>query len=222
MSAGVTFGRYVAKLFLVISLTAGAATAASDSTIEILVDASFTPSAAMGVLLHGAESVQRRDVTYTQTTHGIVVQIPFQQEQIAPGTTATAIVMSAEGETAFGQVRPVYASQDGKLPLSLPTCILKSDDKLDPSSQIALFESLVTLRSQLTENLRKQVEKELSSEVVSRISRLEDLFGLHRAVPVGMDRTPAEIADRLSRLAETVRNYRLNQESLKSAKASTQ
>ena len=199
-----------ALLGFMITLTSSAA--AEIYQIEIDVKNAPTPDAVVGLLL---TSDGTTEVTETEIIEGpdgtLLVSFPYESEEIVQETLATALVKSANGEVAFGSMKPVHTPGPKDSFLRVPECPIEPTP-VRFQSQLSSIEHLVKIRSEHRVNRYKLVSQVLSGDLLNQLKKFEKGFGLQTGTELSADLHPVELVDRLSRLHHALRNATVHHE----------
>ena len=186
---------------------------AQDRSIEINVNANFKPVSMLGLLMTEGKTIQKSISKSEQISDDVtMLTIPYQPEEVDSGTLATAMLIGPDGEVAMGDVKLITGSRSTKSFHSLPEC---SDELNVPpglSDQVGLLESLVEIRSARREGNQLRISQIMSGPFLEKLRRLEKGFGMKHATKLSEDLTAFELVDRLSRLANAIKNYQTSKQ----------
>jgi hypothetical protein len=201
-------------LFLAASLHLAVAGIANAQTAEVVIDTKLEPTSAAGFVMTTA-GTSRVDATFSKLENGMLaVSFPFS----APGEgeevpEITAVVTAANGEMAFGQVRPLTAPDPKKLLIELPECELEEPPASPSVEQLGLLLKLVEVRSARRELAQIKVNRLMEGPFLEKLRKLEDGFGLAAGeVPLDVNLSSVELVTRLSKIAIAIKNYELHKE----------
>lgn len=177
---------------------------------EVEVESPFTPIRAVGFIIGHGTSRQVAAESFREGRAGTwIVRVPLPNEALDPNGFVTAVVMDDEARMAFGTVKPLAAPDTLDSWADLVTCQDEPSSLRNASlaGKLALLESLVTLRAKRRENVQAQTRQALDEAFVERLAKLERGFGLTDVTPLSADLPPALLAQRLARIANTLRNF---------------
>lgn len=186
------------------------ATAAhAQNTVQIQVQPSARPISVLGMII-SKRGVLTQPIGIENlkplTTGGFIVPVALTSE-ISSDAFVTALVVQEDKGIVMGDVRPATAASTPSYH-TLPDCPPERAETGDVPGKLGLLDSLVKLRTDLREKYLAELQKQLTPDLVARLTRLEELFGIKQHPPLSADLPPAILADRLSRLMEAVNNYR--------------
>jgi len=195
----------IARFIMLCVLFSTTGTASADNLVEVDVRARFDPIAAVGLIMMDGKTRQVPQARMKQIGDDIVVSFPYNSSEL--DGRVTAMVVSNDGELAFGSVKPIRYNKYSRH--SIPACA----DEIPSStsgveSQLALLESLVQIRSERRATYRDNLAKELSGDFLKRLQDLESGLGLQPESELSADFEPVELADRLSRLKNAIRQFK--------------
>lgn len=176
--------------------------------IEIVVQSSFDPERAVGVLFSERGTVQQPVPKPQRIDESfVVVRVPYRDD-LPRDTMATAVLYGPDGRTAMGSVRPVFSPDPREAFLSIPDCAPETLPNAPLQNQLSMLESLVQLRSQRRGLAQVKVAQEMSDAVVLQLRKLEKGFGLRYESELSPDLPPVELIDRLYRILSAIRTVR--------------
>ena len=181
-------------------------------TVSVYVKSVMQPEKAVGLIFSSAGALQVKASEVTSTGSGtLVVTFPYDDEQIAPDAMASAIVISPEGDTAYGLIKPLVSNSLKDSYFSLPVCE-EDEPSMSLHSELSLIKKLVKVRTKMRLNRHTQIKQMLSKEKLSKLRGIEEGFGLPHTTELTADVDPAELVDRFTRIYSAIRNYRLEKE----------
>jgi len=180
----------------------------AQNIVDVDVKANFSPVAAVGIIMVGGDTRQETMVKFEQVNEGnVVVSFPYSRSDLDKHATVSAIVVSEEGELAFGSVKPVR--YDVGSIHSIPQCEEESViSTVGLESQVALLESLLQIRSERRSTYQANLNRELSGDFLNRLMELESGLGLQAYPALSPDTDPVELTDRLSRLKNSIQQFK--------------
>ncbi len=209
----------LSALTILISLgaRAWAAEESVPKNIHVDIEAPFEPAALVGLILTTKGSIEQPVSNFKRAKPGIIVAaVPYHEEELPRDAMVTAVAMSAQGEVAFGNVRPIFSPDSRDSFSEIPQCTPQRVSKAALEGQLSLLESIVEVRAQRRGVLQVQIAQTMTDEFVARLNKLERGFGLSRPADMRSDMNAVELVDRLSRLLEAMKTY---QNSIKKSEA---
>ena len=190
---------------------------AADKSVEVLVDAGFTPTKTIGLLVSSSGTIQKKETKVTRRDNTtIIVSFSADDSELKEDTMATAIVVGEQGEQAWGEVAPVHF-QKGEQPWWNMEACPKDKFAIGVIQDESALESLVQIRVARRKIFQAKLARELEDGLADSIATTEEFFGLKRDVPVGPDLSPDKLSDRFSRLTAALKSYRKAKEREKAA-----
>lgn len=188
--------------------------------IEINVASDFEPANAVGFVFTPTKIVEKKPLSLRKTREGFsVVSFSFDQSDATKDAYVSAMVTSAEGQRAFGDVRRLDSSDPRETFFNLPACPpekLPGSVVLDRTGRIG---SLVEVRARLREASQQRVAEIMSGDFLVRLRKLEEFFGLGHGAELSPQLNPVDLVDRLSRLQLAINNYEIAKQDQQSAPA---
>lgn len=186
-----------------LTLAFGSTAAADEVQVDLTVEASFNPSAAMGLILLNDQPPQKiLPIAITRKNkHKVTVSFQINLATNDDPVFVTAILKSTDGQLAFAPVRKVKASSlsDPEVPLCTPFPVTT-----DLANHRSLIENLVRTRAKRRENRQEKLAAKLRGELLERLQRYEAIFGFQYAEQLGPHLPPIELIARLSRIKMTL------------------
>lgn len=186
-----------------------ASSAHAQNTVQIHIQPSSRPLSVLGMIISKrgvATQPVALETLKALPTGGFLVPVALSSD-IASDAFITALVVQEDKGVVMGDVRSATAESTRSY-LTLPDCPPERAGTGDVPGKLGLLDSLVKLRTDLREKYLGELQKQLTPDLVARLTRLEELFGIKQHPPLSADLPPAILADRLSRLMEAVQNYR--------------
>lgn len=200
--------RKLIKLLLVAALALPARAVAQARTVEVHVPTNMAVTNAVGLLMTGGRTIQKAVASMNQLAEDVlVVTFPYDAAELDGESFASALVVGAEGEVRYGEVKLVAGNLTSKSFLTLPECPAKEVSKLIGHDQTGLIESLVEIRAARREAHQLRISTTMQGAFLEKLQRLEKGFGFLYAKKLAPDLPPTELADRLSRLTNAIKNY---------------
>ena len=180
----------------------------AQADVELTLRASFEPTRMVGLLISPQKTIERSDVKFRKTDDGtFLVSFAVGAEDLSPETAATALAVSAQGELAFADVRPVSLPGVDKSYLSLPFCEPLPAPVPDPDvfSNVALLDSLHEVRSTRRDVLQLKIQQIMKGDFLERLQAMEQGFGISYTADLSGALPPPELTDRLQRILHALR-----------------
>lgn len=199
-----------------LGLTAFLATASAEqSTIEVVVRTANEPVQVAGLLIGGQSTRTKHDVTYRTAVDGsLIVSVPFSAADVGKDTMASALVRDQSGAIHYGEMRPLFIPALRQSFLSLPQC--QDGISIAPAFREEVYSNEGTLRNLI--DIRKaqrdvaqlKLAQELQGDLLEKVTRLEQVFGLSNDQPLSATMPPVLLQDRLNRVLVALKNYQGN------------
>lgn len=186
--------------------------AAEELKVEVVVPARFAPVTAVGILVtpegtyrlpvaDPAHSVRRRN------DQEIIVPFSVDASIIRADTYAGALAVSAEGESAFGNMKRLSPkAPEQNLVKAVPLCPVKNINDAVLAAKASEVKQLVQLRLEKRELVRKMISDALTEEVAKRLQNLEGMLGLAYGSPFSSTLPAEELSIRLERINNALQN----------------
>jgi hypothetical protein len=177
-----------------------------DAVIQINVAVPFEPTEAVGLLLSSQGVGEKRALKLEKIHEGLyVVSFGYLVGEVRKDTFASAMVSSANGETAFGDIRSLHPAAKKESFYNLPKCPPQRTSAPDPS-KFGSYEKVAHMRLERRSLYRKEIDDLMKGSFLDSLQKLEKGFGLSRGTLLSADLPPVELIDRLSRLLPVVRD----------------
>ncbi len=155
------------------------------------------------VTLHVYKEVgmtQIKGVTILPATDVRDAAVQFESELVGD----KSFFLVAEGSN--GEIHTTSVLSSSMLQ-PIDACDDKASSIHNPEEQATLVKALVTIRERYYTTARSRLQQLLTLETIADLQRLEGLFGLSKQGDLSPDAEPIELASRINRLVEAVRNY---------------
>jgi len=203
--------RFVICIFFILATNAFA----KSSDVQIVVEADFEPSSAIGLIISPKGSTQKLKTDLKTVTPGkYLVSFTPKETELGEDAYATAMLTSEEGEIAFGEVHPLIASSLHDPLFSLPKCKKQSAMNSTIQGQFALIESLSSVRAERRQVLESQVKNELKGEFLAKLQRMEEGFGIVHAEPISAELAPYDLLSRLQAISDAINDVKAQKQRL--------
>ncbi len=175
------------------------------STIDINVTANFEPTKGIGLILseQGTQQLEVRSIIRVNP-ESMVISLDYNEKEVPRDAVATALVVASDGQTAYGDLRPLLNADSKESYLKIPQCTPEKVSETRLQGQVGLLESLIEVRSARRGVAQVKVAQLMAGDFLSNLNKLEEGFGLNYPVSLSSDLTPVELIDRLSRLSQVV------------------
>ncbi len=194
---------------LVILLTVSAAFA-QEIKVEVMVAAPFEPQTAVGLLItrNGTFEYPIDDVRQSiRRLNDRQVVVTFLIEgPVYADTYASALVLSADGNAAYGGVRRVSDKSEGNAVRALAVCPVKRDSNPVLMARTSELQQLVSVRAEKRKLVRRLLEEALTDEALVKIRGLENLFGFKYEKEFAADLPAVELVTRLRKIEISLGN----------------
>ena len=198
------------SVWMVGALTLCATPGAAETEVRVHVQTAAKPLSALAMILTKRGVITKAipvEKLIPLSSGGMLIPVPIGDD--TPGDAfVTALVVQEDKAIAMADVRSVETESAGPSYLELPECPPERAETGDVPGKLGLLDSLVKLRTDLREKYIAELRKQLTPDLVARLTRLEELFGIKQEPALHPDLPPAVLAERLSRLMESVNNYR--------------
>lgn len=175
----------------------------AEKKVELQLKVPFEPAKVLGLLISSKAPIEKNNPSVTKLpAGGFVVAFSYSDSEVQDDTVATALAISAEGEIAFADVRPLIYPDVDKAYLTMPSCAEEALGEPDPDvyQNIALLELLYETRSSRREVHRVQVEQLLTGQLLERLAKIEAGMGLSYEAPLSAALPPQTLLDRLQKI----------------------
>jgi hypothetical protein len=195
---------------LLFSTSLGLAQTPAAGEVAVLVRAAFTPMQAVGIVFDAEGIREISETKISQTAQGdyrIDFSLP-PEARIGTGQLLSALVLSEEGEKAYGVVTPLDGGVVNAV-LVTPACEQKVSSSLAVAGQYALLESLVDVRLARRKYSLEKIQSMMSAPWFEKVQRIEKGFGFVHDRPLSPELNPAELNERLFHILRAIESYRL-------------
>ena len=170
------------KTALVILLSALCSIAQAEGVkVDVIVPAAFEPQTVVGVLITKDGTSEYPVADLAQNVRRIndkQVVVTFVAEgPVYADTYASALVISADGRSAYGDVRRVSDKPGDNVAKALPACPVKSINDATLMSKASELQQLVSVRLEKRKLVRDLLKEALTDDAMTKIRGLESLFG---------------------------------------------
>lgn len=177
------------------------------TTVQVEVEAGFEAASALGILM-SAEKFVHKPASKMEAGSGgkVIVSFPLENEELSGDVMASAMVMSAQGDVAFGNIKQISSEGQGASLSAIPEC--KAEEiKLTPAmSQHGVLESLVSVRVERLKYNKNRAAKLLSGEFLDRLREIERGLGFDTNEELSANLHPLDLITRLSNISQAMKN----------------
>jgi hypothetical protein len=172
-------------------------TSLADTEVSVPLKPAFEISEAIGLLISRDGTVQKMKPKISKDPSGAstIVSFPVTDDEMKEGLTASALILSKEGQYQYGPVIDVAK----RVPALLPACPIEQLGEIRPA-QLGYVKALITTRQRQREIASEKVRQLFTEEFLIRLVKLERAFGLYPGTPPSATDNPVELIDRLSRI----------------------
>lgn len=176
--------------------------------IHLDLQSSFEPTTAVGILIAPNKTIEKLEAKIEKGARGAyVITFDYLPSEIDQNTFASALALSANGEAAFAQVKPVLGNELDLALSNIPDCSSESNSGAAIAGQLALITQLVEIRTKLRTVGINKVNATLSGELLEKLRGIEKGFGLAREKDLDPSLPALELIDRLSRILSSVQHW---------------
>ena len=182
-----------------------AITQAAPQVANVPVETSLEAGRALGLLISPSGTRQVTGVEVVKAEEGgVIVSVPYDDTQIAPGTMVSAMVVDDSGAFAFGAVREL-SSSGSTAPEILPCP--EEPVTLELAHALTSIQKLVEVRNKLVEVGKQRTVHLLQGDFLNKLRKLEKGFGLVQEPELSPDLDPFLLVDRLERILNVLKTY---------------
>lgn len=140
----------------------------------------------------------------------IITFFDLNPEYLSNNTAITAFAKNRNGKLEFGNIQTFDYTGTTESFLSSVNKCEPPNVELNMQAQLSVMEKLIRIRSKLKENKKLQLQALLTPELLSRLEKTENSFGLKYSNSLNKTTNPIELVQRLYRVYHSLRNYRLS------------
>jgi hypothetical protein len=133
------------------------------------------------------------------------------RSKVQPDSVASAIATDDQGATVFASVTPAITSEARDLLASVPECPGQDSSRAISTTSPGTLKQLVDVRAERMDIVRIKLKRAMDGNVLAKLSKFEEAFGLTRSDALSPDLPPAELFDRLSSIQHALRKYQAHQ-----------
>ena len=208
--------RLKAAYQLVFSLTALIAPARAHAvdlfgeSVKVVVRAESKPPIvkASGIVFSAKSSFNVDETTVTKIGDKLYeISFSVPRSKIQPDSVASAMATDENGASVFGNVTPTLTSESRDLLASVPECPGEDSSKVTTVSTPGALKQLVDVRAERLDIVRLKLKRAMDGNVLAKLIKFEEAFGLKRSSDLSPDLPAAELIDRLSAIEHALRKY---------------
>ncbi len=139
------------------------------------------------------------------------VKFSVPRSKVQPDSVASAIATDDQGATVFAGVTPAITSEARDLLASVPECPGQDSSPAISMTSPGTLKQLVDVRAERMEIVRIKLKRSMDVNVMAKLAKFEEAFGLTRTVTLSPDLPPAELFERLSNIQHALRKYQAHQ-----------
>jgi hypothetical protein len=192
----------------------------SSVLVRVRVELKPEPTKALGLIL-STTGVQQIGSTAISKVGEKLYDVSFKvdRQDLKEDSVATALAVNADGQSTFSNVTPVLLSDSRSMLAAIPECPGEDPTQIAVLNQLGPLQQLVEVRSERLTMARVKLSRALDAELITKLSRFEDYFGLDTSAgPLSSELPPALLLDRLARINYALSQYRGFKKTEKSAK----
>lgn len=188
--------------------------------VRVRVELKPEPTKALGLIL-STTGIQQIGSTAISKVGEKLYDISFtvDRKDLKDDSVATALAVNADGQSTFSNVTPVLLSDSRSMLAAIPECPGEDPTQIAVLNQLGPLQQLVEVRSERLTMARVKLSRALDSELLTKLSRFEEYFGLDTSAgTLSAELPPALLLDRLARINYALSQYRGFKKTEKSAK----
>lgn len=206
---------YIA-LVAALYVTAGAARLAhaidlpgTSLPVAVRVESKPPLVSATGIVFSSHSSFEVAETSITKIgdkLYEITFSVP--RAKVQSDSVASAKAINEEGGLIFAGVTPAIMSEAKDLLASIPECPGEDLSRAAVTTTTpGTLKQLVDVRSERMEIVRLKIKRSMDGNILAKLTKFEEAFGLTRPQELSADLPPAELIDRLSRIQHALRKY---------------
>lgn len=196
---------------LALSQTVGAqAIDMPSSTAPVTVRVESKPNIvrAIGIVFSSRASFEVAETVVTKIGDKLYeVRFAVPRSNLQPDSVASAMAVDENGANVFASVTPAIAAEAQDLLMSVPECPGEDSSRAITTTTPGTLKQLVDVRAERMEIVRLKIRRSMDENVLAKLRKFEEAFGLTRTEALTPDLPPAELIDRLSRIQHALRKY---------------
>lgn len=183
-----------------------------EATVSVRVESKPQLTSAKGIVFSSRSSFEVPEAAVTKIgdkLYEITFSVP--RSKVQADSVASAIATNEEGGTVFAGVTPAITSEARDLLASVPECPGQDSSRTIATTSPGTLKQLVDVRAERMDIVRIKLKRAMDGNVLAKLAKFEEAFGLTRAVELSPDLPPAELFDRLSNIQHALRKYQTHQ-----------
>lgn len=179
-------------------------------TVKVTVRAESKPNLveATGIVFSAKSSLNIPETTINKIGDKLYeISFSVPRSKIQPDSVASALAKDDIGGAVFGNVTPAITSESRDLLTSVPECPGEDSSKITTISTPGALKQLVDVRAERLDIVRLKIKRAMDGNVLAKLTKFEEAFGLNRANELSADLPAAELIERLSRIEHALRKY---------------
>lgn len=181
---------------------------ASPRNVTVNVETTLEPKSVVGMLVSSKRTIEKLSAKIERRDdRNLVVTFEFSPTEVDQDSLATAFIISASGEMAFGEMRPVFLDAPDVPFWQIPECPVQKISSLGPEDEATLAQ-IVQIREMRRQVSKAIIARGLNEDLLPKLIRVEKAFGLARSADLSADLPPLELVDRFNRIAEAIRAHK--------------
>lgn len=163
---------------------------------------------ATGIVFSSRSAFQVPETTITKIGDKLYeVTFAVPRSKVQPDSVASAVATDENGGEVFASVTPALTSEAKDLLASVTECPGEDTSGAVSITSPGTLKQLVDVRAERMDIVRLKIRRAMDGNVLAKLVKYEEAFGLTRAEPLSPDLPPAELFDRLSRIQHALRKY---------------
>lgn len=177
-------------------------------TVKVRVETKPAPTKAVGIVLSTEGATQIGDTTIQKVGDKLYdVIFSVNKSDLKEDSVATAMAISAGGDLTFANVTPALLSETQAQLANIPECPSEDTTNFAKVNQLAPLKALVDIRADRADLAQRKVTRALDEELLAKLRRLEEAFGINHAEELSVNLPADELVDRLTRLNYALKQY---------------
>jgi hypothetical protein len=189
-------------------LTTCIAQESSIVTVKVRVETKPAPTKAVGLVFSTEGATQIGDTTIQKVGDKLYdVIFSVNKGELKEDSVATAMAISAGGDLTFANVTPALLSESQAQLANIPECPSEDTTNFAKVNQLAPLKALVDIRADRADLAQRKVIRALDEELLAKLRRLEEAFGIIHAEELSVNLPADELVDRFTRLNYALKQY---------------
>jgi hypothetical protein len=184
----------------------------SEIPVSVRVESKPPIVSAKGIVFSSRSSFEVTDTTVAKIGDKLYeVTFSVPRSKVQPDSVASAVATDDQGESVFASVTPAIASEARDLLASIPECPGQDSSRAISTTSPGTLKQLVDVRAERMDIVRMKLKRAMDGNVIAKLSKFEEAFGLTRSDALSPDLPPAELLERLSNIQHALRKYQAHQ-----------